>query len=181
MKKIILLALILSCLLPQLKADDKYEKWAEEVRKEVWSWDYPFLFNYDVPAKYDTCSIVILAWHNDITAGLKKKYKEDEPELSVTKSNRPHYNNTERWVIKINDQRALESYSEINFQQFKKNSYFNLKEEVTSAIGARIIKPDGRIIDVDASRATSLLDEKKTNKGGWPSLNYRWGISWIIL
>ncbi|MDR0864219.1 MAG: DUF3857 domain-containing protein, partial [Candidatus Symbiothrix sp.] len=155
----ILLSIIFLSICGFLQAADDYEKMAQAVREEVWNWDLPAFNNRVIPAEYDTCSAVILARHEQIFVGTKKKIRYD-PMTILARNAELTYTNTDRMMIKINDKRALDNYSEIEFQQMKKSYGYRIQNTFTSIIGARIIKPDGNIIEIDASQSIALLDEK---------------------
>jgi hypothetical protein len=170
MKRIIFLILFTTVFFGITKAGD-YEQTAQAIREEVWNWDVPAFKNYIVPEKYDTCSAVILAWRQEIIAGARKKLRFD-PMLLLARNAELKYTYTDRVMIKINDQKTLESYSELKFQQFRKFLGNRILNTFTSVIGARIIKPDGSISEVDASQSVTLADEKfdKRKKLSIPNL-----------
>jgi hypothetical protein len=158
---ILLLLIILVSFAPDLicAADDNYEKMAKAIREEVWSWNLPAFKNYNVPFQYDTCSSVILAWHIDINVAGKKKVRYNPISLFAVNSEL-NYTNIDRIMVKINDKKALDNYSEFDFQQFKKTNNYFYRDVLTSVFGARIIKQDGNIIEVDVSQAVALFDSK---------------------
>ncbi|MDR1984911.1 MAG: DUF3857 domain-containing protein [Prevotellaceae bacterium] len=158
---IILLSIILALFTPHLvyATDDSYEKMAKTVREEIWKWNLSAFKNYAVPAQYDTCSSVILAWHTDINVTAKNKLRFN-PVLLVSMNSNLNYTNIDRIMVKINDKKALDNYSEFDFQQFKKNNNLLTRDVLTSVFGARIIKPDGNIIEVDVSQAVLSIDKK---------------------
>ena len=144
-------------------ANEDYEKMAQTIRQEIWNWDLPHFNDYTIPAQYDTCSSVILAWHIDINVAGKKKFRYNA--ITMFSSN-PEitYTNIDRVMIKINDKKALDNYSEFDFQQFKKANNFITRDILTAVFGARIIKPDGSIVEVDISQATTILNEKSNKQ-----------------
>lgn len=133
----------------------KYKERAAVVRQEVWGWNLPAFANRKVPAEYANESTVILARRAEIDADTKKK---------IFSSRSFYYNSTVRELVKINDKASLEEYSQISYRQFKKlNSWIN--GSMTSFVGARIIKPDGSIkeVNIDESVLTGsgLKDQKR--------------------
>jgi hypothetical protein len=162
MKRILFLIFTLLFISTGTKADN-YEEMAKAVREEVWGWDLPAFKNYTVPEQYDTCSVVVLARHNEINVAGKKKIRYDPFSLLAINAELS-YTDIDRFMVKINDKKALEAYSEIGFQQLKKGYGYRVRNTFTSIVGARIIKPDGRIIEIDASRSVALLDEETDKK-----------------
>jgi hypothetical protein len=100
-----------------------------------------------------------LAHHQDIIVGVKKKIRYDPISL-LARNVEMSYTNTDRTMVKINDKRALETYSEIEFQQMRKSYGYRTKSTFTSVVGVRVIKPDGKIVEVDATQSVATLDEK---------------------
>ncbi|MDR2621906.1 MAG: DUF3857 domain-containing protein [Dysgonamonadaceae bacterium] len=170
MKRMIFLILFTPVFFGIAKAGD-YEKTAQAIREEIWNWDVPAFKNYVVPEKYDTCSAVVLARRQEIIAGAKKKLRFD-PVLLLAQNAELKYTYTDRVLIKINDKKTLEYYSELEFQQLKKFHGYRIRNTFTSVIGARVIKPDGSISEVDASQSVTLADEKfdKRRKLSIPNL-----------
>lgn len=73
-----------------------------------------------------------------------------------------------RIMIKLLDSKAVEEYSKHEFGQSAKGriKYRRTLAETKNAFGARIFKPDGRVVDVDLSKAYDVSDGKKGDKNG---------------
>lgn len=139
-----------------------YTEYANEVRRNVWLWDNPDFTVRDIPAKYSNESAVIIAYHNDIQANGKRKIRFDMSTiLSLNKE--LYYTNIYRIMIKIQDDNALNTYSEINFREQQKEMGYRISNKMRTVIGARIIKPDGEIKDVDVDEAVNITEGKKDN------------------
>lgn len=139
-----------------------YTEYASEVRKNVWQWDNPDFNVRDIPAKYNNESAVILAYHNDIQANGKKKIRFDvNTILSLNKE--LYYTNIYRIMIKIQDDNALNTYSEINFREQQKEMGYRISNKMRTVVGARIIKPSGEIKDVNVDEAVNITEGKKDN------------------
>lgn len=67
-------------------------------------------------------------------------------------------------LIHINDKAALEKYSELDFNTNKKTRYWDGYEKNRHAMGVRLIKPDGRTIDIDTSEFIEVEEGKKGEK-----------------
>lgn len=69
-------------------------------------------------------------------------------------------------MVKLLDQSAIEKYGEFTFGKQKQVKIMSrvIAYDLKSAFGARIHKPDGRIIEVDLSEAIEVADGKKGNE-----------------
>lgn len=145
----------------QMHAQD-YAGYANEVRKNVWQWDNPDFTAREVPVKYNNESAVILAFHNDIQANGKKKIRFDvNTILSLNKE--LYYTNIHRIMIKIQDDNALNTYSEINFREQQREMGYRISKKMRTVVGARIIKPDGDIREVNVDEAVNITEGKQDN------------------
>lgn len=149
----ILLSVLVIQFCQNIQAED-YSDYAKRIRQEVWAWDKPEFKNYNVPDQYKNESAVILARHEDITVNTKK----------IIKLVRLRYTNIDRRMVKINDKVSLDEYSDLSFkEEVKLKSYYSwgAKNNVTTVIGVRIIKPDGTIKEVSIDEAVSVTEGKK--------------------
>ncbi|HMM19018.1 MAG TPA: hypothetical protein PKC47_16125, partial [Petrimonas sp.] len=145
----------------QMHAQD-YAGYANEVRKNVWQWDNPDFTAREIPVKYNNESAVILAFHNDIQANGKKKIRFDvNTILSLNKE--LYYTNIHRIMIKIQDNNALNTYSEINFREQQREMGYRISKKMRTVVGARIIKPDGDIREVNVDEAVNITEGKQDN------------------
>ncbi|MFT4024571.1 MAG: DUF3857 domain-containing protein [Flavihumibacter sp.] len=146
----------------QEDADTK--KLAEEVRKEVWSWNIPAFNNREIPAAYATEPAVVMARHHEIKAISKNKFKFRG--LSAAKYKEIYFTNTFREMVKINDKATLEEFSEFSYQKSKKLAKFfspKLKGRLVF-LGVRIIKPDGSIKEVNVDEEVLTKDENSEQR-----------------
>ena len=151
MKKILITALSLfwiTGLMAQTKEAEKYKKESEEMRKQVWAWEKPQFNIREVPAAFANASKVVLAHHTELTADSKSKLAfyglgfGVKKELTITE--------IVRELVKVNDKSAVEEYSEFSFTQFEQTSGFISNDRATTYIGVRVIKPDGRMKEINA-------------------------------
>ncbi|MDH6307100.1 hypothetical protein M2451_002334 [Dysgonomonas sp. PFB1-18] len=149
---------IISILLVQNVFADDYTEYAKKVREEVWAWDRAEFKNYNVPAEYKNESAVILARHSLITATRRSRLRA---RTTFTINKELLYANTYRTMVKINDKVALEEYSEISFREEDRSYGRHVTNKFKTIVGARIIKPDGTIKDVDVDEAVSITEGKK--------------------
>jgi hypothetical protein len=165
MKKIILILASMATLFineqissAQIAKNLDYAKHAAEIRKKVWEWQIPEFDRRDIPDEYADASSVILATHNEIVAKSRKKIRFTTETISA--NNELYYINTVRQLVKINDQSALDEYSEISLQQLRKRSGRAIDNTMLTTAGVRIIKPDGSIREVDMDEAVMTKNEK---------------------
>ena len=139
----------------QIAKNLDYAQHAAAIRKEVWAWQMPEFERRDVPEEYAGASSVILASHNEIIAKSWEKIRF----MSGT-TNELYCVNTIRQLVKINDQAALDEYSEFTYQQLHKRSGRATRNTMLTTAGIRIIKPDGSIQEVNMDEAVMTRDEK---------------------
>lgn len=129
---------------------NEYIKYANELREKVWKWDISSFHNYTIPDEYKNESVIIMAHHQQIEAIAKKNFRHNSTGMDMKRV--MFYIHIDRKMVKLNDNKALEEYSEISFKEeiiSVKNYGLN---KIKTVVGVRIIKPDGSIneIDVDA-------------------------------
>ncbi len=140
--------------------EEKYKLHAAEVRKEVWGWNKPEFQQRTVPAEYNNFSYVTIAKHLDISATSRTKFQFG---MGSWFKKEYTYTRTIRELVKINDKAALEEYSELSYQQFKRRQSILETGTSTTIIGVRIVKPDGTVKEVNADEIV-LTKDQKTNK-----------------
>jgi len=128
----------------------KYKERAAAVRADVWAWKGEIFANRTVPAEYANESCVIMARKAVIEADTKKRIN-----WALAAHRNFYYNSTVREMVKINDKASLEEYSQLSYRQFKKLNGW-MSSTSTSFVGARIIKPDGTIKEVNMDEAVLL-------------------------
>ncbi len=132
----------------QAKDERKYRKESEDMRKQVWAWTDPAFKVTAIPSEYANASKVVLAQHTELTADSKSKIVftglgfGSKKEQTITE--------IAREMIKINDKNAVTEYSELSFTMFERNSGFLTSDKTTAYIGVRIIKPDGKMEEINA-------------------------------
>lgn len=164
-------------------ADDGYEQYAKAVRDSVWAWNRPEFKNYNVPDKYKNESAVILAMHEEVYATGKNRIRFTGGGILGFGLNKElNYSRIIRKMIKLNDKQALEDNSELEFKETDKSFGFNVSTLYKGVVGARIIKPDGTIKEVDMSEAVSITEGKKIRKQtkSWLFPTFRLAIYWTI-
>ncbi|NLZ72877.1 MAG: hypothetical protein GX905_03540 [Bacteroidales bacterium] len=74
------------------------------------------------------------------------------------------YTNTYRTMILINDKVSLEKYATMSFKEQEKIPGYRISNKFKTIIGARIIKPDGTIKEIDVEDEAVEITEGKKNK-----------------
>ncbi|MGX5819997.1 DUF3857 domain-containing protein [Chitinophaga lutea] len=123
-----------------VKAEIKYKKRLEEVKKEVWAINQEAFAVRTVPAEYKAESAVILAKHQELTTPDKDR----------------ELHKTVRMLVKINDKAALEEYSEFSFNQYY--AWYGVldpfgKTTEATYMGARVYKADGTMKEIYSDEA----------------------------
>lgn len=145
------------------------QKFLKETAKGIWSMDLE-QFNPNAELSdsiFDDASAVYIAVYESISAKM-----DDSPFSNPARNMFIYENNLNhivRRMVKINDESAIESFSEFTFEPLRKHEAYagHSAYESEEAFGARIIKPDGTVVDVDMSATlveTSGKKGKKTEK-----------------
>lgn len=145
-------------------ADDmqEYKEFINEVRAEVYARDMPAFEVREVPEKYNDESAVILAIYEEIIAKKKTSFGFNSSVFGLGNNAKIHADRLTRMMVLINDKAALEQYSEFDFSIRDKEQHYGFKNEDTrKALGARIIKPDGSVVEVDTEDYVDVLQGKK--------------------
>ena len=146
----------------QSKDAEKYRKESEEMRKQVWAWDQQEFKQRDIPKEYAGASKVILAHHTELTADSKSKFQFYVITFGVKKEQT--LTEVVREMVKVNDKNAVTDYSELSFTQFQKSSGFFYDAKTTIYVGARVIKPNGIIKEINADDIVLTKDEVREKK-----------------
>ena len=137
----------------------KYKEEANAMRKDVWEWNKPEFAVRNIPAEYSNASKVVIARHIEINADSKKKAKLTMGGLGMYRQ--LMLTEIAREAVKINDKAALSDYSEIEFTQIEKRSGFFIDQTTMVYIGVRVIKGDGKVVEINADDIVLTKDEKR--------------------
>lgn len=142
----------------QSKLDVQYKQTSEELRKEIWDWDMPAFKVREVDAEYAKVSKVIMAHHTELVASQKSGGKL----LTRMFYNRKELSFTEivRQMVKVNDKKAVDEYSEFSFTKFENSRGYRGEDNVTTYLGARVIKPNGTIKEIDTDEVVLTKDSR---------------------
>lgn len=147
----------------QDKSDVEYHKQSEEIRKTVWSWDKAEFKVREVPARYANASTVVIARHTELTADSKSKLGYNGF-LGFSSNKIMSVSEIAREMVKVNDKSAVEEYSELSFTRFENKSGFHRKDNSTTFVGVRVIKPDGKIREINADDMVFTNESKSEKK-----------------
>ncbi len=145
--------------------------WQEalEARNEVWGWELPAFQNYDVPEAYRNESAVILAKHRSIEA-TGKKSSGWRAFMTGNNAGKLFYTDVQREMVKINDQTALDRYSDLSFVSRREARAFMYSDKIKTVVGVRIIKPDHQILEVNVDQNAVSVTEGKNNEEAFKKL-----------
>ncbi|MFV0538331.1 MAG: hypothetical protein ACK5M3_13325 [Dysgonomonas sp.] len=164
----LLTILLISSINNNLFADD-YKEHAKEIRNAVWNWNLNAFKDYSIPEKYKHESAVILARHQQIEATSKNKFRMNA--LLFGDVNRElYYTNVDRIMIKLNDKKALDEYSELSFKEEIKSMGYLRSNKLKTVLGARIIKPNGTIQEINVDEDAVAITEGKKDKEAFKKL-----------
>ncbi|NLX66704.1 MAG: hypothetical protein GXZ19_08055 [Bacteroidales bacterium] len=136
---------------------------AQTVREMVWAWDKPEFMQYELPPGYENESAVILARHQHIEATSKNRFRMNA--LLFGDVNRElYYTNIDRQMVKLNDLSALAEFSELSFTEETRISGHMRSNKLKTIVGARVIKPDGSVVEVAVDEEAIAFTEGKKEK-----------------
>lgn len=148
-----------------ISADEAYDKYAKEVRESIWAWDRPEFKNYTIPDKYKNESAVIIALHEEVYAtGSTKIRFTGGGILGFGLNKELNYAHIYRKMIKLNDKKALEDNSELEFKESDKSFGVNISTLYKNVVGVRLIKADGTIKEINVNEAVSITEGKKNKE-----------------
>ncbi|WP_295939219.1 hypothetical protein [uncultured Alistipes sp.] len=165
----ILSAFFISATSSSLYADNNYKKYAQELRETVWNWNISAFKDYSVPERYSNESAVIIARHEQLEATGKNRFRFSTF-LAGSMSKELYYRSIDRIMIKLNDKKALDEYSELSFREEVKRLGYVRSNKLKTIVGARIIKPDGTIREIDVDEDAVVITEGKNDKESFKKL-----------
>ncbi|MDE5607692.1 MAG: DUF3857 domain-containing protein [Muribaculaceae bacterium] len=149
-----------------LAASGPNQKFLKETAKKVWSMNLE-QFNPQAElndSMFADASAVYIAVYESISANMEDSpFSQPMRDMYIYENN---LNHIVRKMVKINDESAIESFSEFTFQPLRKQEAYagHSAFESEEAFGARIYKPDGTVVDVDMSATLAETSGKKGKK-----------------
>lgn len=136
-----------------------YKAYADGVRRQVWAQELPEFQHPATTDRFANRSAVILAAYDEFCVTKRNKFSffsntGSLPELTC--------NVLSRQMVQINDETALQEYSEFDFLAYasRRMPYYG-KMEVRRVLGVRIIKPDGSVSEVSTDDYVSADEGRK--------------------
>lgn len=137
------------------------KKYYEKIAQSIWNNTDTSIFDpkKEIPDSLTADnSAVIIAWTTDIDV---ENVVQPSIYLPRNETNRLEKVMAERKMVKLLDDKGVELFSEHTFGATGQIKATAILYELKSAFGARIYKPDGRMIEVDLSAAVEIGDGKK--------------------
>ena len=149
MKKVILTTVaLISALLSYADSKEDYRRFTDTIRAEVYAMELPAFNVKEIPDKYRNESAVIKAIYEDVDAKKKTGFGRMSGTLRFSRKAQVQGSHLTRMLIHVNDKAALEKYSEFDFSTDKKTRNWDGYAKNRRAMGVRLIKPDGRTIEI---------------------------------
>ncbi|WP_288716965.1 DUF3857 domain-containing protein [uncultured Duncaniella sp.] len=165
MKKVILTTVaLISALLSYADSKEDYRRFTDTIRAEVYAMELPAFNVKEIPDKYRNESAVIKAIYEDVDAKKKTGFGRMSGTLRFSRKAQVQGSHLTRMLIHVNDKAALEKYSEFDFSTDKKTRNWDGYAKNRRAMGVRLIKPDGRTVDIDTSEFIEVEEGKKGEK-----------------
>ena len=157
----VILAFFFSLSLLAQKGETKdYKKMKDELNERIFGSPDPYFTTNTVPAEYKDESVVVLAQKQSLESDSKYKFR-------IVGNSGVKYNFYDifRKKLLINDQTALEEYSQLSFTklQSKDGSPVGKLKNYTF-INIRVIKPNGTIKTIDIDESSVILKDEKDEK-----------------
>lgn len=148
-----------------------YKIFVDETREAVYSMDLPAFDVREIPARYRDESAVYVAVYNELDARKKTGFGHLPGTLRFSRKARVEGGELYRVLVYVNDKAALEKFSEFDFATDMKKKMSNAHRRQRHTMGVRVIKPDGRIVDVDTGEFVDVENgEERRRKLAVPGL-----------
>ena len=159
MKKLLIMLISSIIALPMMAFDDNdYQKFVQEVKKEVWAKDLPQFNTRTVPTQYKNESAVVLALYEEFSVNQSKRFNF----INVTNIKAHTSTHLKRYLIKINDKAALEKFSTFDFRTYDRSlNDALLHEDHRTVLGVKVIKPNGTVKEVSSDEYQEANEGKK--------------------
>ena len=153
----ILLTVFSVSFLSALADKTDYKSYSEDIKNTVYAKALPAFEVREIPEKYANEPAVVVAEYNELDV----KKNDVSGMLRKTSDLRINANELNRMLIWINSKDALEHYSEFDFASEISRRSSGSKHSARQALGVKVIKPDGREIDVNADEFIDVSEGKK--------------------
>jgi len=167
MKKISVLVYFLAFSLMSQAQKDKdeskdYKKMKEELNEKIFGTVDPEFKNNTIPDEYKNESVVVLAQKHSLESDSRFKVRFGFNTASGVKY---YFYDIFRKKLLINDQTALEEYSQLSFTKLQSKDWSPVgKLKNYTFINIRIIKPNGTTKSVNVDESAVVLKDQKDEK-----------------
>lgn len=161
-KSILVVVMTAMCAAVPAFADDaeEYRLFVEDTRNAVYSMELPAFEVREIPEKYKNESAVVIAAYHELDARKKTGFGRVPGSLRFTRKAQVEGGELSRMLIHINDKAALDKFSEFDFATDMKKKMSDAHRKQRHVMGVRVIKPDGRIVDVNTDDFVEVEEGK---------------------
>jgi len=131
------------------KRDERaYRETSAELREAIWALDLPHFKEYTIPPKYKLKSRVVMASLTDLNAGSKRGVRRGNTNITL------FY----RQLVLLNDAASVRDFSDLSYTQLYKGKAYYDNNKVSVFIGARVVKPGGKVAELNADDVVLTKD-----------------------
>lgn len=167
-RRFLLFAAVLSSLTAVFtaKADEAsdYKQFVDDTKARVYSMELPAFDVREIPDKYKNESAVYIAIYNGLDVRRNNTPGRLPGTLRFSSGKRIEGGALQRLLVQINDQSALEEFSEYDFSTDVTLKYDMARKKRRQVLGVKIIKPDGREIEVNTDEYAEVKEGKKNKR-----------------
>jgi len=157
---IVIYSLLTTHLFAQKEESKDYLKIKAELNEKIFGTVDPFFKDNSLPEQYKNESAVILAQKHSLESDSKYKFR-----VFAHSGVKYNFFDIFRKKLLINDQSALEEYSQLSFTKLQSKSWSIVgKLKNYSFINIRLIKPNGTIKTIDVDESAVTIKDAKTQK-----------------
>ena len=163
MKRFIIIvscSLLMTQLFAQKEESKDYLKIKAELNEKIFGTVDPFFKDNTLPEQYKNESAVILAQKHSLESDSKYKFR-----VFAHSGVKYNFFDIFRKKLLINDQSALEEYSQLSFTKLQSKSWSIVgKLKNYSFINIRLIKPNGTVKTIDVDESAVTIKDARTQK-----------------
>ena len=165
-RRILSVSLLSIIAVTNVSADDAsdYRRFADETKAWVYSLDLPAFDVREIPDKYKNESAVYLAVYNGLTVLRNTEPGRMPGTIRFSRDKHIEGGDLQRMLVYINDKAALEEFSEFDFATNVTRKYGVSRRKHRTAMGVKVIKPDGREIEIDTDEYIEVREGKKNKE-----------------
>jgi len=147
-------------LLAQRGESKDYKKMKDELNEKIFGSPDPFFATNTVPAEFKDESVVVLAQKQTLESDSRYKFR-----ITSTSGVKYYFYDIFRKKLLINDQSALEEYSQLGFTKLQSKDWSPVgKLKNYTFINIRVIKPNGTMKTIDIDESSVILKDEKDEK-----------------